>query len=559
MTSQRVRFAASILVLSTIAPALACEDGFVTPLEHNLDAAHDVNAGHAPVDIHNGSLEFVFGGCPTVTPAALSVTSGEPCFAESELAALRDNFDLSENDAQEIFEQAMAHASRAQAKSDDSPYFRSGVVEDPIGDYEPYFPYTEHAPLPGLEAALLNAYLDTSNNAVLVKLLAAYHLSRCRTSNTIRTGVELKHTIIADYFLNRAHDLGARDRWIALARKKLNHKLEHFRTNRPAVALDEDHPAQVFFNDTFFDHEENRHLAQSMLLDDLVAHPNNVYTTFLNVAVNNWNAGEAKYDDPILLYNFLISGFASFHAMDLSKEAELAWSQDPAAHSRFRLASIVGGFSAMQRRSMAKIHRDPEAIAAIDVEHREWRLINKAFHAFTIGLTFFEEDENFLEAYNAWEDAFLEGMMRPELVTVQDRPRFTFNLEGMFVTRADFALKRGEFEKAYTYLAVAQNFMPNSAYWDYGREAVLHRQQFAGEIAARYANNNPSDDPVPFMVKRHKWGGPDSTCQVCHQRQSKIWSEAEKENILLAPDDILTVGTFPERRTTWYGTIPLAD
>lgn len=426
---------------------------------------------------------------------------------------------------------------------------------DPIADYVPPLPYTPRPALPLIERVVLTAYMNKTNDSVLAKFLAIYHLAKAGSANRISSGDDLKHKIIASYFLNRAQDLGSNEKWIVHAIAKLDGQFKKLNESQPGVTLEENHAAHLLFNDAFFDHEYNRHAAQAALLDDYVAHPNNVYTSFLNTAVNNWNGGEAEYDDPELLYNFLISGFFAFRGMDLSKQAELAWMVDPINNKRFRLASIVGGFSAMQRRTLATMHNDRAAIEQIDEEHREWRLINKAFHAFTVGLTFFQEEKNFLEGYNAWEDAFIEGTQRPELITVQDRPRYTFNLEGMFVTRADFSLKLGDLPTAYAYLAVSQLYLPNSAWWDYGRDALQHRQQNAVEIAARYANDNPDDDPSAFMVKKHKWGGPDSVCQVCHQRQSKVWSEEEKQNVLLAPDDILTVGTYPQKRTTWYGAI----
>lgn len=433
---------------------------------------------------------------------------------------------------------------------------QSVYSNDFITNYEAPLPHATQAVISPFERAVIYAYLEKPHDIGLVKFLAIYHLIRYPDVNIINSGDELKSTIIASYFLNRAQDLGSKDVWISVAltalERKLNRLVSTYKTD--GITLDENHPAQLFFNDTFFYHEEDRYKAQEKLLDDFVNHPNNVYTSFLNVAVNNWIGGEANYDDPTLLYNFVLSGYFCFHTMDMSKAAEKAWKKDPVNNQRFRLASIVGGFSAMQRRTMAIMHKDFEVLPEIDQEHREWQQINPAFHAFSVGLALFKE--NFLEANAAWEDAFFQGNARPELITVQDRPRYTFNLEGMFVTRADFALKLGDLPTAYTYLTIAQSYMPNSNYWDYGRAAIHHRQANAHTISEYYTNDDPADDPTPFMAKRHKWGGGvDSVCQVCHQRQSKVWSQEDIDTVLIAPDDILTIGTFPDRRTTWYGAI----
>lgn len=427
---------------------------------------------------------------------------------------------------------------------------------DFITNYEAPFPHATQANISPFERGVIYAYLESPRDIGLVKFLALYHLIRYPDAKAINSGDELKSTIIASYFLNRAQDLGSKDVWISVALKALERKLNRLASTykKDGIKLEENHPAQLFFNETFFTKEENRYKAQEKLLDDFVNSPNNVYTSFLNVAVNNWIGGEANYDDPTLLYNFVLSGYFCFHTMDLSKAAEAAWKKDPVNNQRFRLASIVGGFSAMQRRTMAIMHNDFNVLPEIDQEHREWQQINPAFHAFSVGLALFKD--NFLEAAAAWEDAFYQGNARPELITVQDRPRYTFNLEGMFVARADFSLKMGDLPAAYTYLAIAQSYMPNSNYWDYGRDAIQHRQANAFTISEYYTNDDPADDPTPFMAKRHKWGGGlDSVCQVCHQRQSKVWSQEDIDTVLLAPDDILTIGSFPERRTTWYGSI----
>lgn len=421
-----------------------------------------------------------------------------------------------------------------------------------LSEYETPIPHKTQRMISRLEKAVLTAYLDNPSDIKLAKFLALYHLIAAGHSSS---GPMIEHTIMANYFLNRARDLGGKEGWLSAAIRKTDTKLATIAASRPGVVQEENHPAHGIFHDAFFSHEENRYKAYDALLNDYVAAPNNVYTAFVTTALNLWVGGEAGYNDPTVLYNFVLGSYFSLRAISLAHQAELDWQADPVGHKRFRVASILGGFSASHRRFLAKLHKDQPAIKLIDKEHLQWFEINIVFHMFTVGYTLFEEPENFAKAQEAFDRGFLESSTRPDLITHLNRPRFTFNTLSIFVGAADFALKQGDVATARGQWLGIVPYLPNFAEWDIGADAYAHRVEHAEEISALYRNNNPKDDPVPFNVKRRKWGYDTMTCQTCHQTQRKVWSEEEKKNILLAPDDILTVGTWPEVSTTWYGAL----
>lgn len=425
-----------------------------------------------------------------------------------------------------------------------------------LSDFEVALPHKTQRIISRFERVVLTAYLNHPADIRLIKFLALYHLNAAHQWSRAPRGSAVEHAIMAAYFLNRAKDLGSRERWIAEALRTTETKLATLAASRRGVALEENHPAHAAYHDAFFTHEENRYVAYERLLDDYAAAPNNVYTTFLNMTVNLWTGGEAGFDDPTVLYNFVLGSYFSIRTIDLARQAELAWERNPTLFKRFRLASITGGLSIGHRRFLAKLHQDVDAIRLLDAEHQEWRQnVNPVFHMFTVGYMLFDEPENFVTARDAWEEGLLIGTQRPDLITILNRPRFTFNSLCIFMGSVDFALKSGEVGAARGFWLATVPFLPFFAEWDIGKDAFVQRLAHAEEIAALYLNDNPADDPVPFNVKNRKWGYNTMTCQTCHQTQRKVWSEEDKNTILLAPDDILTVGEWPAVSTTWYGAV----
>ncbi len=418
-----------------------------------------------------------------------------------------------------------------------------------LTNYETPLPHASQRMISRLEKLLLTAYLDRPSDVKLAKFHALYHTLASRPGAGRTAGSRLEHGVMADYFLSRALELGARERWLEVARRKVRRELEALAV-RPGVTLEETRPAHAAFHDAMFYHEENRYRAAESLLAEYAARPNNVYTSFLLAAVNLWTGGEAGYDDPTVLYNFVLGSYFSERAIDLAQRAEAAWQANP-ANPRFRVASILGGFSVGHRRFLAKLANDTAAIQTLDAEHRAWYEINPVFHMFTVGYTLFEDD--FPTAFDLWERGWMEAE-RPDLLTTQHRPRFTFNGASMFVGTMDFYLKAGELQPIREFWGAIVPFLPNFADWDLGPPAYQHRMANLEGIAALYANDDPSDDPMPFNVKRRKWGYNTMTCQSCHQTQRKAWTPEEVADVPLAPDDILTVGTWPAATTTWYGS-----
>jgi hypothetical protein len=427
--------------------------------------------------------------------------------------------------------------------------------KNPLSSYETVMPHKTQPDISGFERTLLKAYLDNPQDVQLAKFLAIHHLSKAVLYDRVRRGGKsLEHTLIAQYFLHRASDLGARERWIREALKKSQRELDALFTRRGPISLYEDRPAHKYFRETFHHREENRYVTSEVLLDEFVNRPRNVYTAFTINALHLWVGGEADYADPTAVYNFAVGSYFSIYSLKLARELEEAWDKDPAHNTRFRLATILGGFSALHRRWLAKLHGDNNAVQLIDDEHRLWRIVHPAFHAFTLGLPFFEESEHFQEGKAAFEDAVVYCQQVP-VRTCSDYPRFSYNFMAFILGYVDFLLKNGDLDAATQYLGVRQ--MPQLAemftYWDIGKGPYQHRENNGPAISALYRNGDAQDDPLNFLVKKKRWGMNTTTCQVCHQTQGKVWTKEEMAAIQLPPEAAASVRTWPPITTSWYG------
>jgi hypothetical protein len=429
------------------------------------------------------------------------------------------------------------------------------VTETPL-------PHTTQAPTFRGERLLLRAYLDRPKDALLSSFLGLVYLDVSLSDAVKGThrGAAFKHTLMANYFLNRAKELGRRDAWLRAAIASTQKRIDKVVSKGDRITSEEDHPAHVFFNQTFNDREGDRYIALEKLLDDFVDGPKNVYTSFAIDAINLWIGGEAGHDDPTVLTNFVVGSYLSVHTMKLAEQLEVDWTADPTATPRFRMASILGGFSALQRRWLAVLHDQPDAVAKIDEEHRQWRRVQRAFHAFTVGLAHFEEPANFQEGLAAWVDGFNHCTeLNFTLRTCIDAPRFSFNFEAFVLGYVDYLLKANQVVAAKQLLSirhVPEQFplMANYGDWDFGRTAWEYRESHADDIAAAYANGDPADDMKNFMLQKKRWSTSTSVCQTCHQAQSKAWTEEEKKVVLLPPESVASVRTWPVVSTTWYGT-----
>lgn len=436
-------------------------------------------------------------------------------------------------------------------------------VLDPVADYETYVPHKTQPEISPFEKFILKAYLDNPNDVSLAQFLALYHLNQSLLRK--EGGQAVEHTIIAQYFLSRSLNLGGDQKWLRKALKKTDKELNQliargFANN--TVNAEEDHAAHEYFRTAFFDnHEENRYVAVEMLLDDFVSYPNNILTNTYLTTANIWVGGEAGYDDPTILYSFVLSSYFSVRARTLAEHVELLWREDPVTHKRFRLATLIGGWTVPARRWLAKLHEDQAAVQLLDAEHREWLDINTAFHSVPVGLMLFDEKENFAEAFAAWEAGRRHCEEAPLNLSCINWPRASFNILSFVLGEVDFFLKAGQLEQAKTLLSwrfiPIDIFADSFAVWDLGRDAWQHRENNFERIAELYQNDNPNDDPTHFLLKRHKWGANTITCQVCHTRQSKVWPEGEVDRVLSIADEFPPIGSgnWPIVSTTWYGSV----
>jgi hypothetical protein len=428
----------------------------------------------------------------------------------------------------------------------------------PLSSNETVLPHATQPDINWLEKAILKAYLNNPADLSVVRLLAIQHLSQAAHDEQQggREGSALRHKIIAHYFLSRAKDLGANDQWIGHYSQKTGAELDKLFGQNDVITLDENRGAHLYFRETFHFKEANRYMASDLLLDEFVKDTRNVYTAFANTALNLWVGSEADYDDPTVLYNFAVGSYLSIHTMRLARDLETAWDADPANNTRFRMATLLGGFSLLQRRWLAKLHGDQPAVDLIDNEHREWRLVHRAFHAFTLGLPFFEEPQHFQEGRAAFEDG-IAHCQESGVRTCSDLPRLPYNFLAFILGYADFLLKSGQPEAATQVLSF--RFRPDLAvtfgYWDLGRAPYQHRENNLAPIVALYQNSDPTDDPMNFLMKKRKWGMNTTTCQVCHQTQSQGFTQEQMAAIQLPPESAASVRNWPEITTTWYGAV----
>ncbi|WP_437668800.1 hypothetical protein [Sorangium sp. So ce131] len=434
--------------------------------------------------------------------------------------------------------------------------------EDPdatgsLSDYETYIPVTSAQPVPSYERILLNAYLDDPGDADLARILGAYHFLRSQPGRRGVTTDQVKHGIYASYFLHRAVDLGAGERWITYALGEAEARLRRVEKPYLTPVLEENLPSHLFFIDAFNYHEGNRHLAVDSLLSEFIRQPNNLATNAYLGASNIWVGGEAPYNDPTILYSFLLSSYFVVRAVEMAEVVENAWLEDPESNPQFRLSSILGGWAVPARRWLALVHGDAEAVRALDAEHRLWLSINRAFHSASVGLMMFDEPENLAEGFGAYMQGFEHCAEFPGVRSCIDRPKMTFNRLSFLLGAVDYALKVGQLDLARGLLSARWDVSMDFGYesWFLGQEAWEHREDNLTAIAALYANGDPGDDPTNFLLKSHRWGPNTITCQTCHQTQGRVWPEEVIEQYRYEPahEDVAVVGDWPEITTTWYG------
>lgn len=443
---------------------------------------------------------------------------------------------------------------------------------DPVAGYETYVPNKTPRLIPFVEYALLKSYLDNNRNIGLIKSLAAYHLRQSLVGNgdisigRADGGDAVRHTILAQYFLNRALDMVHDDaikKMADLAEKSVD-KLIASRVNNdtPLTNADENHLAHELYQDAFFNnHEEKRYDAAKALFNDFFMHPKNMLTNTYLATVHVWNGGEGAYSDPAILYDFILAGYFSVRTRYLAEQVEALSEQNPNVIKRFRLAGNIGSWTVAPRRWLAEFHGDQVAVDKLDLEHRLWLDLNPQFTSIPIGLLLFNgSPEKVAEGFGAWNLANTTCQQFPLNISCIHWARATYNYLPYFLGEVDYLLRLGQVDQARTLLSYrnipVDEFSGFFSMWDLGRDAWMHREQNLEHIVELYQNNDPSDDPANALLKRHKWGPSAITCQLCHQSQGKIWPEENVEQTLSKADVFPAIGRgkWPAVMTSWYGS-----
>jgi hypothetical protein len=484
---------------------------------------------------------------------------------ESRFEAITDfnvGAELTAADRQELVSHPAVKAFLLEA--DSRAESAASVADTAPVRHETVLPHATQSALSGSERALLVAYLDAPNDVVLARFLAVLHLrdSLLARGNRAPTGQAFRHSILANYFLDRVIELSGRQSWTDALRARNLALMAQVMAKGDAATAEEDHAAHAKFLEAFNDKEDQRYAAADQLIDDYVAQPKNTYTSFLLTAVNAWNAGEADHADPTALYHFIEGAFFSRQTMVLAKEMEDRWKAQPATQVRFRMSRLLGGFSVVQRRWLAKLHGDRQAITTMDDEHRQWRLLHRSFHAFTLGLEFFDESENFAEGMAAYADGFTHCKEMPTARPCGIAPRYSHNSMAFVLGYVDFLLKAGQVSQARGMLSLRTSPAPVAKDWPqftYGHSEWTWREDNLQQIADAYETGDVSKTPVHFFKKSRKWAEPTQTCQACHQVQATQWTPDQKLVNPPMPEELLTVGTWPALTTNWYGSSKLAD
>lgn len=425
---------------------------------------------------------------------------------------------------------------------------------DPISDYQTELPHTSYPMISMYERNLLRIYLENPDNVHIAKILALFNLRKSLLSGYRYDGRALKSTVIGLYFLYRVQEYERDNRWVNRAIQKVERKLNKYIHPQNDVDVTEGLFAHRYFIDAFNYNEHNRYHASNLLLSDYLSNPDNVFTSFYIMATHSWISGEERYNDPVVLNNMITASYFSLRTMDLARKAEEAWAADPENYTRFRMATIVGGLSMISRQWLAALHGDPIVEEALNDEHREWFLRQKPFHSFTLGYSFFENGTTFEEGMAAWNAAFTECLAKPEQRTCGIRPRFSFNPGAVMTGYSDFFMKAGLPDVARIWLDLAY-VQDGFDIWYFGQDAWQHRVDNVDAIVGKYQNEDPEDDPIPFMMAKTKWGRNLPTCQVCHQAQGRVWTPEERDEIILPLEEYAVVGIWPAISASWYGEL----
>ncbi len=407
---------------------------------------------------------------------------------------------------------------------------------------------------PAAELAMLRLYLQQPGGSAIAQYLAVYHLHQALgLRQPHQRGAALRHSILSQYFFQQLIQAGD-DPWAVQGLKQASQISTPLLRSRKAPHATVSAVHQAFIQ-TFNLKPELRAEASAQLLQAVAEDPDNVLTSTYLMALSIWRGGEAASDDPLVLNHFILASHFGVRSLQQAKLMEQAWQQDPLNAQRFRLAPILGGLAVPSRLWLAQLHQQQDVVNALHQEHREWLAHNAPFHSITLGLVLFNDQQLFTEGLAAWQSGVDGCGDLSANRACGDGPYFSFNMASFWLSGVDFQLKAGRVDIAQQMLYGKYAPIFHFEQWTLGQEAWHQRETELVQRAALYQNEDPSDDPTNFLLKKRQWGPDTITCQACHQRQQRAWTAEEIANVTLPTEAVATIGRWPAIRSSWFGTL----
>lgn len=434
----------------------------------------------------------------------------------------------------------------------------------PISDTETVLPHNSQPVISGFEEYILTAYMDNPDSVDLSILMSVYHLFKSksvgrpyyqRNRKNIR---KLKSTIYSQYFLYRAKSLGANAPWIDRALTKTDKRLKKWLPQDLTLDFSEGSRAHEFFLEAFTLREADRYKADKLLLKEVLRKPTNLITNFYVSGVNLWNGSEADYDDPTILYSYIISSYFAERIQDLTILAQQKWLEDPEENELFRGSLEIGGFTLPARRWLAKLHNNDLALESVDQEIPTWLERFPQFYSFTGSATPSTEPGRLAESINRYFAGITSCTSVPEPERNRfcgNTPRAPFNVITFQFFGLDLFLQAGDVGTATAFLDF--KYFPPLRFdtWTLGQESWNYREDNFDNFIERHQNDDPNDNPVAGVIKTQKWGS-SSTCQLCHQNQNFVVSDEDRN--ATPPrfsDEELFFEVWPSYTVSWYGEL----
>lgn len=256
----------------------------------------------------------------------------------------------------------------------------------------------------------------------------------------------------------------------------------------------ERHPLALKAEASFFEAlNKDPRLRKSSLRDLNVAYavsPNDARTNLWLGLDHLWVAAESDHTNPAVIEDLILAEryFTRAQELNPSDHRIASW----LVPTRLGLARIRGDVA-----SQKQITRELDAAYK---EHPE-------FHSFSVALLSFEEKRDSKTFQRGLEVLQNTKGCADYDPSCQNKPHWPHNEEGFLLFLADYQLKKGSVAKAQETLQLIQK-VPEYHSWKFAPE-VDARLQHLEEYAARYANNDPDDDPSTLARSQ-------VMCQMCH-------------------------------------------